>query len=81
MTAIDFLAQERLGPIDFGSIANRLLERQMLKRVKRIVMDEDTDRALRRQKMSGVFDRMAELSFKIVNKVGMQTNRICHLSL
>jgi hypothetical protein len=47
----------RLGPEDLRAAYHRLVERQMLERVERIVVHEGADRRLRGQEVPRVLDR------------------------
>ena len=50
------LTAEHARPLD-----DRLLEREVLERVQRVVVNEDRDRALSRQKVRGMFDQVMQM--------------------
>jgi len=58
---ISFLGQKRLAAEDAGPSHHAFVKRQVLKRVQRVVMNEDSDRSLCRQQVSRVLDRLAQL--------------------
>ena len=59
LVAIPRLGQERFAPQPFGGALDRLFERQVLEGVQRVVVNEDADRALRRQQVRQLIDRRA----------------------
>ena len=59
LVAIPRLGQVRLALQPFGGVLDRLFERQVLERVQRVVVDEDADRALRRQQVRQPIDQSA----------------------
>ena len=58
--AISVLRQVRMAPEDLCPLLDRLVERQVLERVQRVVMDEDRDRPLRGQDVRGMPDHLLE---------------------
>jgi len=58
--AVSVLAQIGLAPEDVRRFLDRLVERQILERMERVVMDEDCDRPLGRQQVAGVLDHFAQ---------------------
>ena len=60
LVAIPRLGQERFAPQPFGGALDRLFERQVLECVQRVVVDEDADRALRRQQVRQLIDHAGQ---------------------
>ena len=59
--AVAVLGQVGLAAEDLGPLLDRLVERQVLEGVERVVVDEDGDRPLRRQQVRGVLDDLAQM--------------------
>ena len=61
LLAITVLGQVRLATKDLGSLFHRLGEGQLFQSVQCVVVDENRDRSLGRQKMGGMLDRVAKM--------------------
>jgi hypothetical protein len=64
--------EERFASQPHRRTFDRVLERQVLERVERVVVDEDADRALRRQQMRQLVDQPFELQDVIVLRASLR---------
>ena len=62
LLAIAVLAQKRLAAEDARRLLDRLVERQVLEGVQRVMVDEDGDRSLCRQEVAGVIDDLLKMT-------------------
>ena len=62
LVAIAVLGEIGLAAEDLRPLAERLVERQVLEGVQRVVVDEDGDRPLLREQVRGVLDDLGELA-------------------
>ena len=78
LVAIPRLGQERFAPQPLGGALDRLFERQVLEGVQRVVVDEDADRALRRQQVRQLIDHARQ---RMVRRAGVGGRHVGHRSL
>jgi hypothetical protein len=59
--AVAIFGKVRMAAEDMAAFFHRLVEFEVFERVQRVVMNEDGDRALRRQQVRSVLDTLAQL--------------------